>query len=187
MTWALATSRWCSIPGSGAPPLTTSGGVPPGAVKIVAPIARRGRAMRVIGRPRSESSPSSTTCSIGLAHQQAGDQAHQGARVVAVERRRRPQAAQPAPVTRTAVAEVALHRHPAVLHGLEGRAGVRRVERPADADLAVGDGRQQERAMGQRLVRRHLDGAAEQGYRCHADGRHPVKTNDTSGGTRGAI
>ena len=80
------------MPCSGAPPLTTIGGVPPGAVNTPAPIARRGRAMRVIGRRRRESSPSSTTWPRGLAHQHARQQAHQGAGVVAVERRRGPQA-----------------------------------------------------------------------------------------------
>ena len=41
-TWALATSSRCSAPRSGAPPLTTSGGVPPGAVNTAAPMARSG-------------------------------------------------------------------------------------------------------------------------------------------------
>ena len=138
-TCALATSRWCSMPRSGAPPLTTSGGVPPGAVKTWAPIARSGRAMRVIGRPRSDSSPSSTTWSMGcptripakrrisvpaLAQSSAGGG-------------RRPR--RPRPVMRTASPRWPVTATPQASTACEGGAGVGRVERPADPDLAVGD------------------------------------------------
>ena len=110
-TWALATSRRCSTPRSGRPPVTTMRRRAAGRREDLRAHRRSGAAIARHRAPAQRVVAVEHHVGGRLARQDPGREAHERARVGAVDRRRRAQAAQAAPGDAHGVAEVA--RRPA--------------------------------------------------------------------------
>ena len=148
-------------PASGPPSITSGGSVPPARAVMRAPRLRRGVTMRPIGRRRSDPSP--------LSMDRNGKPASRPlrSRIVVPElpqsstsaASRRP--ARPRPRTITRPSPRSSMSAPSARNASSVGARVGGVEEAVDGRLAGRDGVEEQRAVRNRLVAGHLDGAAQ--------------------------
>ncbi len=131
----------------------------PFVVSILAPISRSGAAIRSIGRCESDSSPVEHG-RLRLAGEHACEEAHQRARVLAVDRAAL-QAAEADAVDAKVVVSFFLHFRAEGAHRLDGRHRVGGAAEAAHERLPFADRAEEDGAVRDRLVAGHGDVAVD--------------------------